>query len=167
MRTRPGITIIGSGFAGIGMAIKLKEAGYHDFVILEKAADLGGTWRDNTYPGCACDVPSHMYSFSYELNPGWSRMFSPQTEIWDYMRDCVVKYGLTPTSGSARRSSGWSTTTRPTAGRSAPPTVRRSPPTRSSPASGRCTYRRSRRSPAVSASGARPSTRRSGTTPWT
>ncbi|GII01059.1 flavin-containing monooxygenase [Planobispora takensis] len=96
MSTRPGLTIIGSGFAGIGMAIKLKEAGYHDFVILEKASDLGGTWRDNTYPGCACDVPSHMYSFSFELNPGWSRMFSPQTEIWDYMRACVEKYGLAP-----------------------------------------------------------------------
>ncbi|MET9239752.1 NAD(P)/FAD-dependent oxidoreductase [Nonomuraea sp. NPDC003709] len=92
----PGLAIIGSGFAGIGMAIKLKEAGYHDFVILEKAADLGGTWRDNTYPGCACDVPSHMYSYSYELNPGWSRMFSPQEEIWDYMRSCADKYGVTP-----------------------------------------------------------------------
>ncbi|GAA4061894.1 flavin-containing monooxygenase [Nonomuraea soli] len=90
----PGIVIIGSGFAGIGMAIKLKDAGYHDFVILEKAADLGGTWRDNTYPGCACDVPSHMYSFSFDLNPGWSRMFSPQEEIWRYMRSCVERYGL-------------------------------------------------------------------------
>ncbi|NRQ38038.1 NAD(P)/FAD-dependent oxidoreductase [Nonomuraea sp. NN258] len=92
----PGLVIIGSGFSGIGMAIKLKEAGYHDFVILEKADDLGGTWRDNTYPGCACDVPSHMYSFSFELNPGWSRMFSPQAEIWDYMRACVAKYGIGP-----------------------------------------------------------------------
>ncbi|MEV4376095.1 NAD(P)/FAD-dependent oxidoreductase [Streptosporangium sp. NPDC049644] len=96
MSTHPGITIIGTGFAGLGMAIKLKEAGYHDFVILEKADDLGGTWRDNTYPGCACDVPSHMYSFSYRLNPGWSRMFAPQAEIWDYLRACVAKYDLTP-----------------------------------------------------------------------
>jgi cation diffusion facilitator CzcD-associated flavoprotein CzcO len=88
--------IIGSGFAGIGMAIKLKEAGYHDFVILEKAPELGGTWRDNTYPGCACDVPSHMYSYSYELNPDWSRMFAPQEEIWDYLRACAAKYGITP-----------------------------------------------------------------------
>ncbi|MEV4392280.1 NAD(P)/FAD-dependent oxidoreductase [Nonomuraea sp. NPDC049607] len=92
----PGLVIVGTGFAGIGMAIKLKEAGYHDFVILEKAADLGGTWRDNTYPGCACDVPSHMYSYSYELNPGWSRMFAPQAEIWDYLRTCADKYGVTP-----------------------------------------------------------------------
>ncbi|GAA3829576.1 NAD(P)/FAD-dependent oxidoreductase [Sphaerisporangium flaviroseum] len=92
----PGITIIGSGFAGLCMAIKLKEAGYHDFVILEKEQDLGGTWRDNTYPGCACDVPSPMYSFSFELNPEWSRLFAPQREIWDYMRRCVEKYELTP-----------------------------------------------------------------------
>ncbi|MEU8386087.1 NAD(P)/FAD-dependent oxidoreductase [Streptosporangium sp. NPDC048865] len=96
MSVNPGITIIGSGFAGLGMAIKLKEAGYHDFVVLEKAGDLGGTWRDNTYPGCACDVPSHLYSFSYELNPGWSRMFSPGAEIQDYLRTCVEKYGLAP-----------------------------------------------------------------------
>ncbi|WP_182898894.1 NAD(P)/FAD-dependent oxidoreductase [Microbispora sp. H10830] len=92
----PGVTIIGSGFAGLCMAIKLKEAGYHDFVILEKAGELGGTWRDNTYPGCACDVPSPLYSFSFELNPGWSRLFSPQDEIWDYMRACARKYGLEP-----------------------------------------------------------------------
>ncbi|MFI6811208.1 flavin-containing monooxygenase [Nonomuraea sp. NPDC050328] len=92
----PGIVIIGSGFAGVGMAIKLKEAGFHDFLILEKAADLGGTWRDNTYPGCACDVPSHLYSFSFELNRSWSRMFSPQAEIWDYLRACVDKYGIKP-----------------------------------------------------------------------
>ncbi|MFG1875063.1 flavin-containing monooxygenase [Sphaerisporangium sp. NPDC049003] len=94
--TGPGITIIGSGFAGLCMAIKLKDAGYHDFVILEKDADLGGTWRDNTYPGCACDVPSPMYSFSFELNPEWSRLFAPQREIWDYMRACVDKYALAP-----------------------------------------------------------------------
>ncbi|TMR91737.1 flavin-containing monooxygenase [Nonomuraea basaltis] len=92
----PGLVIVGSGFAGICMAIKLKEAGHHDFVILEKAAELGGTWRDNTYPGCACDVPSHMYSYSFELNPGWSRMFAPREEIQDYLRSCADKYGVTP-----------------------------------------------------------------------
>jgi cation diffusion facilitator CzcD-associated flavoprotein CzcO len=90
------LVIIGSGFAGLGMAIQLKKAGYHDFVILEKDDDLGGTWRDNRYPGCACDVPSHMYSFSYELNPDWSRMFAPQEEIWAYLRRCADKYELTP-----------------------------------------------------------------------
>jgi cation diffusion facilitator CzcD-associated flavoprotein CzcO len=90
----PAIVIIGSGFAGLCMAIRLKQAGYHHFLILEKNDDIGGTWRDNTYPGCACDVPSHMYSFSFELNPDWSRMFAPQQEIWQYMRHCVDKYGL-------------------------------------------------------------------------
>lgn len=90
------LAIIGSGFAGLGMAIQLKKAGFDDFVILEKDDDLGGTWRDNRYPGCACDVPSHMYSFSYELNPGWSRMFAPQEEIWSYLRRCVDKYALGP-----------------------------------------------------------------------
>jgi cation diffusion facilitator CzcD-associated flavoprotein CzcO len=90
------LAIIGSGFAGLGMAIQLKKAGFDDFVVLEKNDDLGGTWRDNRYPGCACDVPSHMYSFSYELNPGWSRMFAPQEEIWAYLRRCVDKYGLAP-----------------------------------------------------------------------
>jgi cation diffusion facilitator CzcD-associated flavoprotein CzcO len=93
---RPEIVIIGSGFAGVGMAIQLKKSGFHDFVVLEKNDDLGGTWRDNQYPGCACDVPSHMYSFSFELNPDWSRMFAPQQEIWDYLRRTVDKYGVGP-----------------------------------------------------------------------
>jgi len=88
------IVIIGSGFSGIGMGIALRRAGFTDFVILEKGADLGGTWRDNRYPGCACDVPSPLYSFSYELNPSWSRLFAPQPEIWRYLRDCAAKYGV-------------------------------------------------------------------------
>jgi len=79
----PGIVIVGAGFGGIGMGIALKEAGFHDFVILDKGDDLGGTWRDNQYPGCACDVPSPLYSYSFELNPNWSRLFAPQQEIWD------------------------------------------------------------------------------------
>ena len=90
----PGIVIVGAGFGGIGMGIALKKAGYHDFVILDKARDLGGTWRDNRYPGCACDVPSPLYSYSFELNPDWSRLFAPQREIWDYLRNCARKYQL-------------------------------------------------------------------------
>ena len=90
----PAIVIIGSGFAGLAMAVRLKQANFHRFLILEKNDGLGGTWRDNTYPGCACDVPSHMYSFSFELNPHWSRMFAPQQEIWDYMLRCADKYGI-------------------------------------------------------------------------
>lgn len=90
----PKILIIGAGFGGIGMGIGLRKAGFDDFVILEKAADLGGTWRDNQYPGCACDVPSPLYSFSYELNPDWSRLFAPQREIWEYLRRCAADYGI-------------------------------------------------------------------------
>ena len=67
------MAIVGSGFAGLGMAIRLREAGIEDFVVLEKADDVGGTWRDNSYPGCACDVPSHLYSFSFAPNPEWTQ----------------------------------------------------------------------------------------------
>ncbi|SHF05868.1 flavin-containing monooxygenase [Streptoalloteichus hindustanus] len=88
------VVIIGSGFAGLGMAIRLRQAGCRDFVVLEKADEVGGTWRDNTYPGCACDVQSHMYSFSFEPNPSWSRMFAEQPEIWEYLRRCVDRYDL-------------------------------------------------------------------------
>jgi cation diffusion facilitator CzcD-associated flavoprotein CzcO len=80
------IAIVGSGFSGLGMAARLKQEGVDDFVVLERAEDLGGTWRENTYPGCACDVPSHLYSFSFAPNPDWSRTFSPQPEIWEYLR---------------------------------------------------------------------------------
>ena len=83
------MAIVGSGFAGLGMAIRLREAGIEDFVVLEKADDVGGTWRDNSYPGCACDVPSHLYSFSFAPNPEWTSTFSPQPEIWDYLRGCA------------------------------------------------------------------------------
>ena len=90
------IIIVGAGFGGLGMAMKLKEHGVDDFVILERAEDVGGAWRDNTYPGVACDVPSHLYSFSYMPKPDWSRVFSPGGEIWDYLRDCARKSGLVP-----------------------------------------------------------------------
>lgn len=86
--------IIGSGFSGLCMAIHLRRAGVDSFAILEKGSDVGGTWRDNTYPGCACDIPSHLYSFSFERSPEWSRMYPTQLEIWDYIRRCVDKYDL-------------------------------------------------------------------------
>ncbi|MEV4312708.1 NAD(P)/FAD-dependent oxidoreductase [Actinocrispum sp. NPDC049592] len=91
-RHETGVVVIGTGFSGLGMAIQLKRTGRADFVVLEKNQDVGGTWRDNTYPGCACDIPSHMYSFSFEQNPGWSRSYSPQQEIWDYLRRVTDKY---------------------------------------------------------------------------
>jgi cation diffusion facilitator CzcD-associated flavoprotein CzcO/acetyl esterase/lipase len=88
--------IVGAGFGGIGMAISLKRAGIDNFVLLEKSQDVGGVWRDNSYPGAACDVPSHLYSFSFEPNPGWTRVFSSQPEILAYLRRCASKYGLQP-----------------------------------------------------------------------
>ncbi len=88
------IVIIGAGFAGIGMGIRLKLAGITDFVIVEKSAGIGGTWYDNHYPGAACDIESHLYSFSFEPNPRWSRSFAPQPEILEYLERCVDKYGL-------------------------------------------------------------------------
>jgi cation diffusion facilitator CzcD-associated flavoprotein CzcO len=94
--TGPAIVIVGSGFSGLGMAIQLKKAGRHDFVILEKAEDLGGTWRENSYPGCACDVPSHLYSYSFEPKADWSRRFADRSEIWEYLRHCAAKYGIGP-----------------------------------------------------------------------
>jgi cation diffusion facilitator CzcD-associated flavoprotein CzcO len=96
--TRQSVTVlvVGSGFAGLGMAIRLKEAGIEDFVVLERAGEVGGTWRDNTYPGAACDVPSHLYSFSFAPNPDWSSSFSPQDEIQDYLRRCATDFGVRP-----------------------------------------------------------------------
>jgi cation diffusion facilitator CzcD-associated flavoprotein CzcO len=90
------IAILGTGFSGLGMAIRLKQRGYNDFVIIERAADVGGTWRDNTYPGCACDIPSHLYSFSFAPNPNWSRMYPSQPEIQQYLRRCTERFGLRP-----------------------------------------------------------------------
>jgi len=88
------VAIIGAGLGGIGAGIRLRQAGVTDFVILERAAAVGGTWRDNTYPGCACDVPSHLYSFSFAPNPGWSHSFSRQPEIWQYVEEVTDQHGL-------------------------------------------------------------------------
>jgi cation diffusion facilitator CzcD-associated flavoprotein CzcO len=88
------VAIIGAGFAGLGAAIRLKQSGLTDFVLLERGNDVGGTWRDNSYPGCGCDVPSHLYSFSFAPNPDWSRAFSRQPEIQAYLRRCADDYGL-------------------------------------------------------------------------
>ncbi|WP_426750427.1 flavin-containing monooxygenase [Myxococcus sp. Y35] len=90
------IAIVGSGFGGLGMAIRLKQEGIEDFLVFERAGSLGGVWRDNTYPGCACDVPSHLYSFSFAPNPDWSRAYSPQPEIQAYLRACADRFGLAP-----------------------------------------------------------------------
>ena len=94
--THTRIAVIGSGFAGLGMAIRLRQEGVDDFVVLERAHDVGGTWRANTYPGAACDVPSRLYSYSFAPNAEWSHSFSPQDEILDYLRDCAKRFGVTP-----------------------------------------------------------------------
>jgi cation diffusion facilitator CzcD-associated flavoprotein CzcO len=90
------IAIAGAGLSGIGMAIALKQDGIEDFVVLERAGDLGGTWRDNTYPGCACDIPSVLYSFTEEQNPGWSRAFAGQAEIQAYIQQVARRHDLAP-----------------------------------------------------------------------
>ncbi|MBB3036919.1 flavin-containing monooxygenase [Hoyosella altamirensis] len=92
----PSVAIIGTGFGGLGMAIQLKKAGFDNLTLFEKTDDVGGVWRDNDYPGAACDVPSHLYSFSFEPKADWSRRFAPQAEIHEYLRDCARKYGLLP-----------------------------------------------------------------------
>ena len=94
MTERFKVVIVGTGFSGLGQAIQLEKAGIRDYVILEKATEVGGTWRDNTYPGAACDVPSHLYSFSYEPKPDWKYVFSPQPHIFDYLKGVADKYGL-------------------------------------------------------------------------
>ena len=94
--TRARVLIVGTGFAGLAMAARLKRSGMNDFIILERGSDVGGTWRDNTYPGCACDVPSILYSFSFAPNPDWSDTFSPQPEIQQYLRDVAADEGVLP-----------------------------------------------------------------------
>ncbi|SDH82501.1 flavin-containing monooxygenase [Pseudomonas panipatensis] len=88
------VAIIGTGFSGLGMAIRLSQQGEEDFLLFEKDAGVGGTWRVNNYPGCACDVQSHVYSFSFEPNPEWTRMFARQPEIRAYLEHCWQKYQL-------------------------------------------------------------------------
>ncbi|HUI49958.1 MAG TPA: NAD(P)/FAD-dependent oxidoreductase [Acidimicrobiia bacterium] len=105
---KPNIAIIGAGAGGIVMGIKLKRAGY-DFTIFERSDGVGGTWRDNSYPGAACDVPSHLYSFSFELNPWWSRTYATQPEILAYLERCAGQYGLRPhlRAGTSIREARW------------------------------------------------------------
>jgi cation diffusion facilitator CzcD-associated flavoprotein CzcO len=88
--------IVGSGFSGLAMAIALERSGRHDFLVLERAHQVGGTWRENSYPGCACDVPSHLYSLSFAPNPDWTSTFSSQPEIWDYLRRVAEEHDVLP-----------------------------------------------------------------------
>ena len=88
------IVVVGAGFGGVAAAIELQRHGFHDVTLLDAAPELGGTWFHNTYPGCACDVPSHFYSFSYAQRRDWTRLCSPQEEILDYLRDVVREHGV-------------------------------------------------------------------------
>jgi len=94
--TRTKVAIVGTGFGGIGMGIRLKRAGIDSFVVLERANEIGGVWRDNTYPGAACDVPSHLYSYSFEPKASWSRAYATQPEILAYLEHCAERNGLRP-----------------------------------------------------------------------
>ena len=91
---RVGFLIIGAGFSGLGAAIKLLESGYTDLAVLERADDVGGTWRDNVYPGCRCDVQSNLYSYSFALKPDWSETYPSQPELWDYLQKITDDHGL-------------------------------------------------------------------------
>ncbi|MFO0693687.1 MAG: NAD(P)/FAD-dependent oxidoreductase [Polyangiales bacterium] len=150
------VAIVGAGFGGLCQAIFLKEAGITNFVILEKGEEVGGTWRDNTYPGCACDVQSHMYSYSFYGKPDWSKRYAPWDEIQGYILDVTEKYGLRPhirfgcEIDEARFDEKTGTWTR-SAQRTARPWSRSIGSSRTA----RCTSPRSPRSPASTSSRAR------------
>ena len=95
-RRVPSVAIVGAGFGGLGMGIRLKRAGFADFTIFERGESAGGVWRANTYPGAACDVPSHLYSFSFAPGHRWSRRYAPQAEILTYLDGLVDEFGLRP-----------------------------------------------------------------------
>ena len=161
------VFIAGAGFAGLGAAIKLAEAGERDFLCVDRGSEIGGTWRDNSYPGAACDVPSQLYSFSFALNPDWSHSFSRQPEIQQYLRTVADRSGLLDRFrfGVERH--------RCELGRRGPTMADRDHRRRDQrPAAGgrhrrRCPSRSCPRSRASRASPARSSTPRSGTTNWT
>ena len=94
MRTQRSFAIVGGGFGGVGAAVMLRRAGYADLTIFERGERLGGVWNANTYPGASCDIPSHLYEFSFAPNPRWSRRFSPQPEIQDYVEDVARRHGV-------------------------------------------------------------------------
>src|SRR5213079_3758142 len=91
---RPSIAVVGGGFAGVGAIVMLQRAGYEDVTVFERGERVGGVWHHNTYPGAACDVPSHLYEFSFEPNPRWSRRYAPQAAIQAYLEDVARRYGV-------------------------------------------------------------------------
>lgn len=103
------VAIIGAGFSGIGMACGLLRAGIREFVVLERARELGGTWRDNVYPGAACDIPADLYSYSFAPNPDWSHRYPRQEELFAYLRDIADRFDVTPNIafGTEVRNAAW------------------------------------------------------------
>jgi cation diffusion facilitator CzcD-associated flavoprotein CzcO len=89
------VAVVGGGFGGVGAVVMLERAGYRNVTVFERADRVGGVWHHNTYPGAACDIPSHLYEFSFEPNPRWSRRYAPQAEIQDYLEDVARRYGVT------------------------------------------------------------------------
>lgn len=108
-RTR--VAVVGAGLAGLGLAIRLRRAGESDFVVLERADEVGGVWRDNVYPGVACDIPSHLYAYSFRPKDDWSRVFAPGAEILDYLRKAAAEEGVVPhvRFGTALEAAAWDT----------------------------------------------------------
>ncbi|GGR06454.1 flavin-containing monooxygenase [Deinococcus ruber] len=96
MTTHHDIAVLGAGFAGLGMAIQLRRRGVDDVVVFERASEVGGTWRDNTYPGCACDIKSDLYSFSFAPNPEWTHKYARQPEILAYLKATADRFGVRP-----------------------------------------------------------------------
>src|SRR6187401_1342635 len=93
-RSRPSVAVVGGGFGGVGAAVMLQRAGYGDVTVFERAPRIGGVWHHNTYPGAACDVPSHLYEFSFAPNPRWSRRYAPGVEIQAYLEDVARRHGV-------------------------------------------------------------------------
>ena len=94
MASQRSVAVVGGGFGGVGAAVMLRQAGYEDVTVFERGERVGGVWNDNTYPGASCDVPSHLYEFSFAPNPRWSRRFSPQREIQEYVEDVARRFGV-------------------------------------------------------------------------
>src|ERR1043165_6841066 len=94
MSTQRSIAVVGGGFGGVGALVMLKRAGYEDVTVFERGDGIGGVWHHNTYPGAACDIPSHLYEFSFEPNPRWSRRYAPQPEIQAYLEDVARDHGV-------------------------------------------------------------------------
>jgi cation diffusion facilitator CzcD-associated flavoprotein CzcO len=101
------IAIVGGGFAGIGAAALLRRNGYHDVAVFERSERVGGVWNDNTYPGAACDIASHLYEFTFAMNPRWSRRYAPQAEIQAYLEDVARRHGVTARTGTEVRAARW------------------------------------------------------------